>query len=354
VTALFIEDTVLRTAAVAFPLVALALLPHGPVAVPRPAPAVTLSAPGAADQDDMCVWVHPTDPGKSTVVTSDKAAGKLFVYDLAGNVLQTVGVKHPGNIDLRYGFRLAGRACDIAAVNLRADRKLAVFAVDPDTRTLTRVDDGSIATGENYGVCLYRSAKTGRFYAVTTSYSGTVSQFELTDGGAGKVRGKKARSWKAGGVCEAAVADDRAGRLYVAEESKGVWELGAEPDDPAPGERVIKVGANGLKGDVEGLALFHLADGKGYLIVSDQGPSTFRVYRREGRHEYLGSFTVAGAADTDGIEVVGVPLGRHFPDGLFACHTGAKSPCPVLLTRWGAIAETFTPPLATAGTEPRK
>lgn len=341
--------------AVGLVLLAVPVVPLLPVAAPPPTPTVTLAAKGAGDQDDMCVWVHPTDPGRSVVVASDKQAGRLFVYDLGGDLVQAVAVKHPGNIDLRYGFPLGGAPADVVAVNLRGDRSLAVYRIDPDKRTLTRVDDGKIATGENYGGCLFRSPKTGRFHAITTSYSGAVAQFELSDDGAGKVRGKKVRGWKVGGVCEAAVADDRAGRVYVSEEAKGVWELGGEPDDPAPGALALKVGEHGLTGDVEGLAIFRRADGAGYLIVSDQGPSTFRVYRREGKHEYVGSFKVAGAADTDGIEAVSVGLGPKFPDGLFLCHTGAKSPCPVLLTPWGAVAKTFAPPLGgPAGIDPRK
>ena len=41
-------------------------------------------------------------------IASDKQAGKLFVYDLDGTLIQAVAVKHPGNIDLRYGFPLGG------------------------------------------------------------------------------------------------------------------------------------------------------------------------------------------------------------------------------------------------------
>lgn len=320
---------------------------------PEPVPAVTLADPAIKDQDDMCVWIHPTDPAKSTVITSDKAASKLFVYDLDGKTLQTIPLKHPGNIDSRKGFSLGNAKVDIVAVNLRDSKTLAVFKVDAETRKFTRVDDEAIATGDNYGGCLYHSRKTGKFFAVLTSYSGTVTQLELSDDGKGKVRGKKVRSWKVGGVCEGAVADDETGKVYIAEERGGVWEIGGEPEDPTPGKLVIKVGENGLKGDVEGLAIFRLADGKGYLVLSDQGKSTFRVYKRDGAHDYIGSFTVKGAEDTDGIEIVDIGLGAKFPEGLFLCHTGAKSPCPVLLTSWGAIARTFTPPLAVPKAPPK-
>ena len=329
-------------------LLAVAVVHFIPTRAPveLPAPTVTLSDRAASDQDDVCVWVHPTDPAKSTVIASDKHANRLLVYDLAGQTVQAVDVKYPGNIDTRSGFPLAGSTVDVVAVTLRGDKSLAVFRVDPESRKLTRVDDGNIATGDNYGCCLHRSAKSGKFYAIVTSYPGTVTHLELADDGTGKVRGKKVRSWKVSGVCEAAVADDATGRVFVAEESKGVWEIGGEPDDPAPAALVIKVGQNGLNGEVEGLGLFPTGNDTGYLIVSDQGKNAFRVYRREGKHEYIGAFAVKGAVDTDGIEVVAANLGPRFPDGLFACHTAAKSPCPVLLTPWAAIAKTFDPPLA--------
>ncbi len=311
-----------------------------------PVPTLSLAARGAGDQDDMCVWIHPADPGQSMVITSDKQANKLFVYDLTGKVIQTLDVKHPGNIDSRSGFPLGGGKVGIVAVNLRDEKLLAVYHVHPTTRELTRIDNGAIATGENYGGCLSSSKKTGKYYFIITTYSGAVSQFELSDDGSGKIRGTKVRSWKVGGVCEAAVSDDAHGKIYISEEHAGVWELGGEPDDPAPGKLVIKVGENGLRGDVEGLAIFRSDEANGYLLVSDQGKNTFRVYQRTGKHEYVGAFSLKGAIDTDGIEVVSTGLGSAFPKGLFLCHTAAKSPCPVLLTPWDEIASSFSPSLA--------
>ncbi|HEY2909688.1 MAG TPA: phytase, partial [Gemmataceae bacterium] len=257
-------------AAIALSLFSVAHRPPPP-ATDLATPSQRLADPAIGDQDDMCVWIHPTEPSQSVVITSDKQANKLFVYTLDGKTIQSVNVRHPGNIDTRKGFPLDGAKVDIIAVNLRDDHRLAVFKIDPGSRELSRIDDGKIATGENYGGCLYKSAKTDRFFAVTTSTSGRVAQFELKDNGTGKARGDKVRAWKVGGISEGAVADDSTGRLYIAEERGGVWELGAEPGDPAPGTRVIKLGDNELTGDVEGLAIFHGPGGGGYLLVSDQG-----------------------------------------------------------------------------------
>lgn len=303
------------------------------------APRVRCADPASKDQDDMAIWVHPTDASLSTIITSDKKANQLFVYDLAGKTLQMIPARHPGNIDVRYGFPLGKGKVDIVVHNQRDDTKIVVYKVDAKTRRLERVDNDAIRTSENYGGTLYRSPKTGRFYFVTTAKKGDAEQYELADDGTGKVRGKLVRNWRIG-KSEAAVADDEAGLIYISGEDKGIWAVGGEPDDPTPGKVVIKLGENGLTGDVEGLALYHLPAGAGYLIVSNQGRSNFKVYQRSGKHEFVGTFTVEGAQKTDGIDVCNVNLGPRFPKGLFACHTGEKG-CPVLLVGWDAIADSI-------------
>ena len=211
----------------------------------EPAPAVVCTADDVRDQDDMCIWVHPADRGKSTVIAADKAAGRVFVYDLAGKLLQTIAARHPGNIDLRYGFPLAGKRVDIVALNQRAGGyRIVVLKVDPATRRLQRIDNGRIATGENYGGTLFRSRKTGKFYFVTTSKSGVCEQYELADDGKGKVKGTKVRTWKSG-YSEGAVGDDSAGKIYIGEENRGVWEIGGEPVDATPGKLILRIGDQG-------------------------------------------------------------------------------------------------------------
>ena len=302
-------------------------------------PVVELSADGSKDQDDMCIWVHPSDTAQSTIITSDKEAYKIFVYDLAGNEIQSLSAKHPGNIDVRYGFPLGGKKVDIVAVNVRDTKKIMVLAVDPATRKLQRVDDNAIRTDESYGGCLFVSPKTGKFfYFGCLNDDRGIVQFELIDNGAGKVSGKKVRSWKKISQCEGAVGDDENGIVYIGEERRGVWAVGGEPDDPKRGKLIAKVGENGLKKDVEGVAIYHLPGGKGWLLVSSQGSHNFKVYRRGGDHKYLGTFSVAGAEETDGIEVSNVNFGAAFPAGFFACHTD-KGKLPTLLVPWPAVAK---------------
>jgi len=306
--------------------------------VPVVTPAVVLADDAVLDQDDLCVWVHANRPADSLIITSDKDAHRLFVYDLAGTRLQTIEMPQPGNIDLRYAFPLGGRKVDIVAVNQRTGGdRIRVFAVDMKTRRLARVDNDAIRTGENYGGTLYKSAKTGAFYFITTSMDGPCQQVELTDDGTGKVAGKIVRSWRAG-YAEGAVADDARGRLYVAVEDEGVWELGAEPDDPTPGRRILRVGQHGLTADLEGLAIHPNLEGGPALVVSNQGSSNFKVFRLTDVAP-LGTFGVAGARESDGVAVEPTNLGGAFTTGLFACHTATEPRCPVLLVPWQRVAD---------------
>ena len=94
------------------------------------------------------------------------------------------------------------------------------------------------------------------------------------------------------GKCEGAVADDELGCVYLSEETKGVWKFDAEPDAVSTGTLIAAVGENGLKGDVEGLALTQGANGSGLLLVSDQGRNRFVTYQRQAPHQFAGEFMI--------------------------------------------------------------
>jgi len=103
-------------------------------------PVLELQTPEVLDQDDMCIWLHPTDHSLSTIIASDKTANKLFVYNLSGEVIQTISASgKPGNIDVRYNFSLSGVPVDIVGYNDRTNRTIVLFKVNPSTSNLTEV-----------------------------------------------------------------------------------------------------------------------------------------------------------------------------------------------------------------------
>lgn len=304
-------------------------------------PTVQLINVDAVDQDDMCVWIHPQTPALSLIITSDKSGNHVFVYDLEGKLLQQLPAKKPGNIDLRQGVKLDGRSVDLVVVNQRTDGfKLIVYEVQSESRRLERIDKEALKTGPNYGGCLYHSARTGRLFFICTSDKGTVEQHELSGDGRGGIHGTRVRSWPVG-KCEGAVADDRTGTLYIAEERAGIWEFAAEPDATPNGKLIIRVGEHGLTGDVEGLALYRRGPDQDYLIVSDQGRNRFAVYDRRVPYEFVGEFSIEGAQQTDGIELTAANLGTNFPKGCFACHTD-RAPRAVQITPWERIFDRLT------------
>ena len=322
--------------------------------------------PDTQDQDDMCIWLHPTDPALSTVITSDKYAGAIFVYDLEGNLLQSLASPFPGNIDVRYGALLGGDCMDVVAFNDRDELALRVYAVDPVTRSLSRIDDGTIMTGSNYGFTLHRG-EDGSLYGITgpSAASALLRQFRLFDDGTGQVDGT-ATGWQfQEGRVEGMVADDATGYVYLAEEDIGIWRVSLTDDTDKV--MIAAVGdASGLTADVEGLTIYKGADGTGYLIASSQGSNEFIVYDRLPPHAPLGAFTIDGVGQTDGVDVLNIRLNDQFPQGIFTFHNGQDC-CPTQAVRWEEIAaqlggltvdteswhprDTCGPLLAVSGTE---
>lgn len=137
---------------------------------------------------------------------------------------------------------------------------------------------------------------------------------------------------------EGCVSDDFNGYFYVAMEKLGIFKFSLNPIMGSKAKLVASVikskndkdsyffekGTPRLTDDVEGLALYHGANGGGYLVASIQGISEFAVFSRR-KQNYLGSFTLAyGQEDsvtkTDGLEILSSPLGDKFNRGLMAVH----------------------------------
>jgi len=283
--------------------------------------------------DDPAVWLHPTDPARSLILGTNKQ-GALHVCGMDGKERQRASDGcRPNNVDVLYGFRLGDRTVDLAVASTRAPKStgVKVWRIDPETCTLADATAGGtlrvFGGGTPYGVCTYRSAKTGKAYFFAVDKAGRIEQHELHDAGSGTARSVKVRDLKLSSVLEGCVADDELGFLYVGEEAVGIWKFAAEPDGGDRPTRVAKVGEHGLTRDVEGLALYCAAGGKGYLIASSQGSDTFIVYTREGDNRYVLTIDpkegrIDDVSDTDGIAVTNRPTTAQFPAGFLIVQDG--------------------------------
>jgi 3-phytase len=316
--------------------------------------------------DDPAIWIHPTDPSKSTIIGTNKRGG-LEVYDLAGNKLQVVPLA-TGNVDLRYNFPLDGqKVALVTGYSMSDGGGMFAFKVNPQTRLLEDVVAGKVKVGGG-GSAMYHSPITDKFYLFQNS-GAELRQYELFDNGQGKVDAREVRtvSYGKSNKSEGVVADDVWGHVYVSEETKGIWRLGAEPNAGSAHVQVDKVISQGghLKPDVEGVTIYYKSDKTGYLIASSQGNNTYTVYRRGCNNDYLGAFRIRAGSlgdqvtGTDGIDVTNFPLGSKFPGGLFIAQDHSNSNPDgnqnFKLVPWEAIVNAFNPLLTTDLTwDPRK
>jgi len=353
------------------------------------------------DSDDPAIWVNPNDADESLVIGTLKDGG-LAVFNLEGEVVQTVlpaafGEIRYNNVDLLYDVDIPAFApggvfsSDIAVVSDRENDTLAIFSINESTGELVDitgpnlsdpsfsifgVDDGEATA---YGLATYRSPVDDKLYAFVTQADGNqVAQLELTP-----QIGPADESFIDAEVVrvidlpvptddpedsqsEGIVADQELGQMYVALENEvGILKFSAEPDGGNDFEVIQSIDEEFLVPDIEGLSIYYSDNGTGYLIANSQGDSSYAVFTREGNNEYLGSFVVGDAADidqvneSDGLDVVNVPVGDAFPNGLLVLQDGANDPQNVVeddeelennstnfkFVDWAEVAASFDFPL---------
>ena len=306
------------------------------------------------DTDDPAIWVNPKDPAKSLVIGTDKDEnGALYVFDLQGKIVKDKVVrnlKRPNNVDLAYGLMLNGKPTDIAITTERMSHKLRIFSL-PDMKP---VDKGGIPVFEGetlpeyrdlMGIAIYTS-KLGKMYAVVGRKTGPLNggylwQYLLEDDGTGNVKATLVRKFgKYSGKkeIEAIAVDNEMGYIYYSDEQFGVRQYYA---DPEKGNKELALFATtGFTEDHEGISIYKTGDTTGYILVSDQGAKRFQIFSREGQpgkpfQHKLVKIANVEAVQSDGSDVVNVPLNATFKHGLFVAMSDNKT---YQFYRWEDIA----------------
>ena len=247
------------------------------------------AAGGDADGDDPAIWVDRAAPGRSLVLVTAKNGG-LRVYDLRGRQVQSISTPPapgpddaPGrfnNVDLVRGFRLGGRAVDLAVVTDRGRDRLRFYRIDGGRRgaPLTDVTAGDVpfafsadqdevnAQTTAYGLATF-TGEAGAAYAVVSRRSTTaVGLFRLVARGGlvsyhrtatlelpSRFRLPDGTSWSPcadpgdGPQVEGMTVDPASQTLYAAQEDVGLWRIrldgGRFAGAPRSVERVREFGA---------------------------------------------------------------------------------------------------------------
>ncbi|RZM28628.1 MAG: phytase [Pedobacter sp.] len=306
-------------------------------------PAV-ITEPVKYDTDDPAIWINKADPAKSLVIGTDKDAdGALYVFDLQGKIVEDKvvrGLKRPNNVDLAYGLMLNGKPTDIAIASERMTHMLRIFSV-PDMKP---VDNGGIEifVGETepeyrdlMGISIY-TAKDGKMYAIAGRKTGPKTggylwQYLLADDGTGHVKAtlvRKFGEYSGKKEIESIAVDNELGYIYYSDEQTGVRQYYA---DPEKGNAQLSIfGTTGFKADHEGISIYKLNAKTGYILVSDQGANRFQIFSREGTKENPFEHRLLKIADvmatqSDGSDVVNVPLNSTFKHGLFVVMSDDKT-----------------------------
>jgi 3-phytase len=307
---------------------------------------VLATEPVAVDSDDPAIWINPEDPLQSLVIGTDKG-GSLYVFNLDGAALPEKTFATGGrmnNVDVEYGIVLGGEAVDIVVATDRPVSLLRVLRL-PE---MTPVDNGGIPVFEGQegdallpmGIALYKRPADGAVFAIVSRKTGPSGsylwQYRLEDDGSGHVVGTKVREFGTFsdvtqlsdegvpelGEIESIAVDDALGYVYYSDELAGVKKYHADPDAPDADVELALFGTDGFAAQREGISIYAINDGTGYILVSDQQGNAFRIFKREGEpgdpHDHrLVKVIEVSTNESDGSEVTNAALGERYPSGLF-------------------------------------
>lgn len=309
--------------------------PPAEVATVRPALETGPGMPDTAedgDADDPAVWLHPTDPAKSLVITAVKDAG-LRVYDLQGRLVQRIDPAPAGadglagrynNVDVAYGLALpGGGTMDVAVASDRGRDRIMVWRIDPAAQGVPLTDvtdpeqpqvfptrraaDGSgevpnPATDQHsaYGLTTWKGPD-GHRAIVAQRNEARLVEHRLVVNADGTVGHERLRHWDFpyshrgqdltiesetdpaldwAAQFEGLAVDQERGMLFAGQEDVGLWRInlttGKADDKPfyetrGSAKSSFNVEESRVVRDVEGLTLYYGPDGSGYLLASSQG-----------------------------------------------------------------------------------
>ena len=293
--------------------------------------------PGALGDvaDDMAIYYHEADPEASFILAvskSDASDGGIHTFDMGGALIDSWLIGKINGVEIRdlatydnVADEWADRVL-VLATN-RTEDEITYAWLNRSTGELTGAGTTSLAF-EPYGCSLYVSPVEGTVYAFVseaTSGNNRLRQYELSISG-DAVSGVQVRSLDTATLSEGMSVYESSELFFLGEEDLGLYVYDAEPDGGTSRTAIDTVSGGNLTADVEGVAVIHPTGSQpGFILASSQGAGDFQLYELESPHSYVGTFVVgAGAADsaqnTDGIDVLRMPFGVTWPNGVLAVH----------------------------------
>jgi len=285
---------------------------------------------GADGADDICIWTPNQSPEGTLIVGTDKKYG-LETYNLNGAKVFKAPFGNINNVDLFLPESI-GQATPIVVGTNRSTHSIDFFSLTlQGALSLVHREVINASMGDLYGICSY--TYQGHNYFAVSDKEGRVfgydfrilsQQFDV----------REIFRLDMGSTTEGLVADVTNNALYVAQEDIGLWRFalselhsnGSEGNNDHHPELVLATNNDQLKSDFEGLALYDLGKGAGYVIISVQGANKYALIDRL-TNNLLGLFEITagqyidGVQETDGLDATSVAL-PGYPMGLLIVQDG--------------------------------
>ena len=253
------------------------------------------------DIADSAHW-QSSKGDKSLLIATLEEDG-LAVFNGDGKQIQHIKSNEMVGVDVRYGIEAEnGQKIDVAAAVLVDEGAFAFYKINANSeKPLQKIGQFS-ASIKVEGMCLAKNLTTGALYANGFSDDGEWVQFKLNFDGkiitsALQNEGKAlpVRHTNVGGKLSACVVDDETSTLYLAEQDIGVWQYGADPENVKDRTLLDVAKPLGHISEVESIDIAYQKNGKGLIIIADEGEG-FLLYDRDSK-AYLNKFSIEGVEE---------------------------------------------------------
>jgi 3-phytase len=289
-------------------------------------------------------WTDPAAVDRGLIVGAAGEGGLDLYYPDGRRAGNDPGIE-AGFVSVVDGVSLGDDTAPLIVIYDAAESALRSFRLDRDALELREVtDDPILIDDELVGLCQYRSPFSGSAYVYAATDAGMTLQFELFVRN-GRVAAQLVRRIPTGKDTGFCAVDTEAGMLYLSEEGMGIWRLGAEPESDTVREPLdLRAPWGGLSDEIKGIAIYRPISGAGnalsYLVAADVGESRLAVYRLSDLAA-LGTVTVAGLSEAEGIAATSLALGAGYPQGLLAIADEDESDggSDIKLLPWQSLAD---------------
>lgn len=280
---------------------------------------------GHGTMDSVAIWVAKNSE-ESIIFITDKTMGYLEMHNpntnkyigrIGGNGSAEGKLGYPNGVGVAYDVPTNKGLKDLVFAVERDNNRVSMFSL-PEQEFIGSF--GGTKLDEPYGIAFYKDGETLQAWITNAGNNpNTVAIYNITATNSGAT-GNFVRDFDTAGELESIVIDPDHEEAYICDESENrnimVYDL--------KGNFKKRIGQGLFTEDPEGIALYDIGNGKGWLVVSDQNstPTQFEIFER-GTLQHLGYFS--GKTDgTDGLTLTQYPL-PNFPNGSFyAVHSDKR------------------------------